>query len=155
MRYRQAGLTTVEFAIVGSLLFVLLFGIIEFGRAMYIYNALTEGTRRAARLAAVCPVGDNKAAQAAIFAESGSSLIAPNLSTGNVSIAYLNDAGAVITNTTANYLLIRYVRVQITGYSVALNIPFINPTLIVPPLTATLPRESLGYFPTSNSFPPC
>ncbi len=62
MRCQQTGLATVEFAIVGLLLFVVIFGVIEFGRALFVVNTLTDGTRRAARLAVVCPVGDPKPA---------------------------------------------------------------------------------------------
>ena len=48
-RRRQSGLTTVEFAIIGSLAFILVFGVIEIARALFVLNALTEATRRGAR----------------------------------------------------------------------------------------------------------
>ena len=64
-RARQTGTTTVEFAIIASVMFMILFGVIEFGRVMFTANALAESTRRGARLAAVCPVGDPLPAQAA------------------------------------------------------------------------------------------
>ena len=51
---RQRGLTTVEFSIVALLLFVVLFGVFEVARMMWVFNALDEVTRRGARMAAVC-----------------------------------------------------------------------------------------------------
>ena len=62
-RMRQRGTTTVEFAIVGTVLMVVVFAVIEFGRALFVINMLTEATRRGARMAAVCPVSDPKPVQ--------------------------------------------------------------------------------------------
>lgn len=155
MRHLQRGVTTVEFAIVGAVLMVLLFGVLEFGRTMFTFNALTEGTRRGARLAAVCPVGDPRPAQAAIFSEDGASLIAPDLSVGNVSVTYLNNNGTVLADPVGSYDSIRYVRVQIANYTQSLFIPFVNPTLNLPSFVATLPIESLGYSPTLQAFVAC
>ena len=53
---RQSGLVTVEFALIGAFFFLILFSIIEFGRLLFTWNTLDEVTRRAARLAAVCPI---------------------------------------------------------------------------------------------------
>ena len=60
---QQRGATTVEFAIIGVAMLLVLFGVIEVGRAMFVMNALGEATRRAARMAAVCPLNDTAAAQ--------------------------------------------------------------------------------------------
>jgi Flp pilus assembly protein TadG len=155
MRKRQLGVTTVEFAIVGALLFVLLFGVIEFGRALFVANALAEGARRGARVAAVCPVGDPRPGQVAIFADDGASLIAPDLSTANVAVSYLDAAGAPIADTATNYAAIRYVQVRIVDYTQQMLIPFIMPSFLMPSFTATLPIESLGYSPTQQAFLPC
>ncbi len=51
----QRGAAMVEFALIALLFFIILFGIIEFGRAFFTYNTLVEATRRGARVAAVCP----------------------------------------------------------------------------------------------------
>jgi Flp pilus assembly protein TadG len=156
MRRQQLGVTTVEFAIVGSVLFIVLFSVIEFGRALYVSNALVESTRRGARVAAVCPVGDPRAAQVAIIADgNGVSRIAPDLTTSHVVVSYLDQNGATLANPGATYTAIRYVRVRIVGYQMRLMIPFIRPTLLLPQFNATLPRESLGYSPTLQAFPAC
>ncbi|MET0656801.1 MAG: TadE/TadG family type IV pilus assembly protein [Steroidobacteraceae bacterium] len=155
MNSRQQGITTVEFAIVGALLMTVVFGAIEFGRALFVANALVEGTRRGARVAAVCPINDPLAVQAAILANNGSSLIAPNLTTGNVAVSYLNAAGAPIANPAANFTAIQYVQVRIVNYTQQLLIPFVPASITMPSFAATLPVESLGYAPTAQAFPPC
>ena len=67
MRKGQAGITTVEFAIVALLVFTMVFGVIEIGRGYYIYTLLDDVARRGARLAAVCPVNDPAIPQMAIY----------------------------------------------------------------------------------------
>lgn len=48
VRTKQGGVAAIEFALIAVIFFTLLFGIIEFARAMYIFNTLQEVTRRAA-----------------------------------------------------------------------------------------------------------
>lgn len=50
---KQRGATAVEFGIIAMVLFLLFFGIIEFGRFFYLYNTVQEVTRCAAREGAV------------------------------------------------------------------------------------------------------
>ncbi len=145
VRPGMRGTTTVEFAIVGLLFFVVLFAVIEFGRAMFVMNTLAEGTRRGARLAVVCPVGDPKPASAAVFdnAGNGSALVA-GLTTANIQVQYLDANAAVIANPAVNFTQIRYVRVSVVGFTLPLVIPTIMPTLDMTGFSTTLPRESLG-----------
>ena len=49
----QKGQALVELALILPLLFLLVFGIIEFGRALYIKNAISNAAREGARRAAV------------------------------------------------------------------------------------------------------
>lgn len=156
MRSRQRGVTTVEFAIIAAVFLMVLFGIIEFGRALFVANALAESTRRGARTAAVCPVGDPGPARVAIMADADDrSLIASDLTTGNVVVSYLDQAGAPLANPAGNFTAIRYVRVRIVGFTQQLLIPFVMPEFLMPQFTATLPIESLGYSPTQQAFLPC
>jgi Flp pilus assembly protein TadG len=156
IRAKQKGATTVEFAIVASVMLMILFGVIEFGRVMFVGNALAESTRRGARLAAVCPVGDPMPAQAAILAGAdGVSLIDADLTVANVSIAYLDVNGAPVANPAVNLAAIRYVRTSIVDYQQQMLIPFIMPSFLMPSFAATLPAERLGYGPTPQAFVPC
>lgn len=156
MRNHQRGITTVEFAIVGAVLLVVMFGVLEFGRALFVANALVESTRRGARTAAICPVGSARPAQVAIIANAeGNSLIAPDLTTANVVVSYLDQNGAVLANPAATFTSIQYVQVRIVGYQLQMMIPFVMPELLLPEFAATLPRESLGYSPTLQAFVAC
>lgn len=147
---KQQGTTTVEFAIIGVLVMIVLFGIIEFGRLLFTWNTLTEATRRGARVAVVCPVGHSAPQNIAVFNAanvSGNSPVLPGLSPANVNVAYLDQNGAVIPDPQNNYLLIRYVRVSINNYTHNLLIPFLEQILSAPAFETILPRESLGVVP--------
>jgi hypothetical protein len=150
-RSSQAGLTTVEFAIIGVVFFITLFGAIEFGRALFVVNTLTEATERGARMAVVCPLGSSAPASAAVFGNGGSSsTVIYGLTTGNVVIEYLDSNGAVLADPAGSYGSIRYVRARIAGFSLPLLIPLIAPTLTPEGFQTTLPRESLGITPTAT-----
>lgn len=158
---RQHGLTTVEFAIVGTVFFVILFGVIEVGRALFVWNAIAEATRRGARVAAVCPPNHGGVARATVFSNNpgdvADSPILYNLTTANVTVTYLEaqdtDADGVDDTlaVTGGAFPIDYVQVEITGYQHTLLIPLLTRTITVPPFITTLPAESLGWNPDTNS----
>ena len=60
-RNDQRGAAAVEFALIASLLFVVLFGIIEFGRLFSELEVLNSAAREGARVAAVRGTGDEVA----------------------------------------------------------------------------------------------
>jgi Flp pilus assembly protein TadG len=154
-RRSQRGLTMVEFSIISGLLFMVLFGIIEFGRALFVVNTLTEATRRGARMAAVCAIGDPTPASVAVFDNgTGNSAVVYGLTTSNVEIDYLDASGAVIADPSTNFGSIAYVRAQIVNFQLPLIIPFIMPTLQLSGFSTTLPRESLGVLP-DGTIQPC
>lgn len=140
---RQSGLATVEFAMVGSLFFLLLFAIIEIGRLLYTWNTLAEVTRRGARVAAVCPKDDPAVAHIAIFSSAGGSDTSPilnGLGVANININYFAGDGVTLGDQTTT----QYVQVSITGFPHSLLIPGLPLTVTAPPFTTTLRRESLG-----------
>jgi len=146
MRTRQSGTTTIEFAIIGSLLFMVIIGIVEIGRALFVWNTVAEVTRRGARVAAVCPPNHAGVARTAIFDDpggSGDSPVLNNLSVANIQVDYL-DANGV---NTGGAFPIDYVRVSVVNYQHTLLIPLLPVTLNVPAFATTLPAESLGYIP--------
>jgi len=130
---KMRGLVTVEFAIVGAVLMMVIFGCIEFGRATYSFAALNEGTRRAARLAAVCPINDPVILPAVNF------LGVSGLSTSNVQYLDANGASLGATPTSSD---VYYVQVNVFT-SLPLAIPFLS-AVLSPSFTVTLPAESLG-----------
>jgi hypothetical protein len=125
----------VEFAIVGGALMMVIFGCLEFGRATYSLAALNEGTRRAARLAAVCPINDPVIVPAVNF------MGVSGFSASNVTLNYLDANGASLGAGPAASS-VYYVRVSVAG-AIPLAIPFLSETLS-PTYTVTLPAESLG-----------
>jgi len=54
-RMKQKGQALVEFALILPILVLLVFGMVEFGRAMYIKNMLNNAARAGARTAVVTP----------------------------------------------------------------------------------------------------
>ena len=141
---KMRGVAMVEFAIVASVLMTLLFACLEFGRVTYTFSALNEGTRRAARLAAVCPINDPKIAAAVNF------MGAYGFNASNVSVNYLDSDGAALSGTPV-LVSVYYVQVSVVGYTMPLAIPFVSPTLTSPSFTVTLPAESLGVSNTGSA----
>lgn len=161
----QHGVAAVEFAIIAMILFVLLFGILEFGRLFYVFNSVQEVTRRAAREAVVRwavddDVEENEIKRLALFGESTHLPAGVEITNNNISIDYLNGSGErldsssypdsardniteCLKETPTN--CIAFVRVSITGatYSPMVGLfPFL--AIPIPDSTVTMPAESMG-----------
>ena len=147
----------VEFAIVGAIAIMMIFAVLEIARAIFVANALTEATRRGARMAAVCPINDPAIAQVATFNAPGAGNTSPivnQLDTTDFVLEYLDRGGALIGDPVGNFNLIRYIQVRVVDFEHELLIPFANVTFTMPEFTTTLPRESLGV-PRSGVITPC
>lgn len=145
----QEGGHTVEFAIVGAMFFILLFGAIEFGRLMFVWNTLDEVSRKSARVAAVCPVNHSAIRRVGMFdaaVSSGASPVLPGLNEANIRIDYLDLSGSAVDPAT-NYLDIAFVRSEVTAVRHRLIIPFFFQEFDLPSFITVLPRESLGVSP--------
>jgi Flp pilus assembly protein TadG len=103
----QRGAATVEFAILAIVFFMVLLGIMEFGRLMYVWNTTQEVTRRAAREAVV---RDFTSQTGAIKRES----IFQGGTSGTVNLP----AGVEITNATVRLV---YLTVDAGGNRVAIT----------------------------------
>ncbi len=136
--HRQQGLAAVEFALVASLLFTLLFGVIEMGRLLWTWNAAVEATRHGARLAAVCDQNDSRIKAAMVQR-------LPALSAGNIVITYLNPPAADNTCTAADC---KAVRVSLRGLAHQTLIPFVPLNLALPAFDTTQRKEFMNS--TSN-----
>lgn len=153
---RQDGIATVEFAIIGLLVMVVLFGVLETGRLLFVVNTLTEATRRGARVATVCQVNDPGISEVTIFNASGggaTSSLLSGLTTADINVEYLNQAGGQVNDLVADYGLIEFVRVRIQGFQHRLIIPLFAGIITLQDFSTTLPRESLGVWP--QGFSPC
>ncbi|NPT44108.1 pilus assembly protein [Paraburkholderia sp. 1N] len=131
----QCGAAAVEFALVAGILCTLLIGICEMGRVLFYWNTASEAVRLGARTAAVCD------ADAAVIKTRITGLL-PLLAASNVSVTY-TPSGCDSDPTTARNTC-ALVTVSVTNVSVKTMIPFVPLTLTMPPLTTTLPRESLA-----------
>lgn len=155
------GVTTVEFAIISILFFILLFGILEFGRLFYVFNTVQEVTRRAAREAVVswAPDNENSIKRLALF---GSNALpaGAEITLDKIDIQYLNKAGGTVSKgsvpngATDNIekclagspYCIAYVKVSITDVTYAPMVslfPFL--AVPIPASTVIMPAESMGY----------
>ncbi len=103
-KHKQKGAETVEFAMIALLFFAVLFAIIEFSRALFVWNALTEATREARGWRLFVPIKalfQSKLPFLMIIAGSlGTSPIIGGLTPAMVSVRYLNLAGTVETDQT-------------------------------------------------------
>lgn len=60
LRHCDSGSTAVEFAFVGMLLIVGSVTIVDFGRAFWLYNKLSNALERTARMNLIQPIGDDQ-----------------------------------------------------------------------------------------------
>jgi hypothetical protein len=168
---RQCGAAMVEFAIIGALFFMVLFGIIEMGRAFFVHNALQEAVRRGARVAAVCPVtaaGIRFVKHVTIY-KTPDSTDTPllGLAENNIRVSYYgSDMTLLATDTDPStypasvsddeYDDIAFVQVSLApqnstdAFKHTWIIPFFYRTFSVAPMTTVLPSESLGRISGAN-----
>ncbi|SEF39140.1 TadE/TadG family type IV pilus assembly protein [Nitrosomonas ureae] len=128
-QFSQRGVAAVEFAIIAVILFTLLFGIMEFGRVLFMMNATTEATRLGARLAVVCDQNDTVITTKMVN-------LAGFLNPGNINVTYSPGGCDPIS--------CRYVTVSVTGLTVQSLVPLIPINFQMPGFSTTLPRESMS-----------
>lgn len=147
-RQRMRGVYVVEFAIVGLLLFILLFGVLEMGRLLFTVNTLNESVRRGARLAVVCNIQDPVILRKAVFADTNStvSTLIGNLDTTDLVLRYFDQNGVEIADPSPSggFSQIRFVQVSIERFPFHLMIPVLGGDILLQPFRSVLPRESLG-----------
>jgi len=139
----ERGSTLVEFAIGATVFLTAMFAVLEFGRALWTHNALTDAARRGARYATMHASADISSVQNVVVygnpAGSGSAML-PNLTTGNVSVNY---SGTYQINKGT-------VTVSITNYKFQFVIPIVGTTITMPNYSTTLTAESVGLVPANK-----
>jgi hypothetical protein len=93
-RYAQAGSVAIEFSLIAIWFFMLIFGIMEIARLMYMYNTLAEVTRSAAKAASNIDFHNtaalNSARKRAIFGSpSGELVVGKPITIQNIRIDYM------------------------------------------------------------------
>lgn len=153
----ERGSTVVEMAMAAGVFFMLIFGIIEFGRLLYTHNALTDAARRGARYAVLHNEDDPCVASVVVYGEThinpntcaptGAPLI-NGLTEANVSVTYQGadlDGDPASPNPWGTNL--GTATVTIENYTFDLSIPFVSRTLNMPTYSTTLTSESAGEEP--------
>jgi Flp pilus assembly protein TadG len=148
-RQNERGTTVAEFAVVALLFFVIIFGIIEFGRLLYTHNALTDATRRGARFASLNTKDDREkvrdhvvyGSQAALpgFNRATATPIINGLTTTMVQVDYVGETATIGYGTNLGTAT-----VKIDGYQFDLLIPVVGRQLTLPAYSTTLTAESAG-----------
>lgn len=140
-RKNERGSTLVEFAIGVTVFVTAMFAVLEFGRALWVHNALSDAARRGARYATLNSAGDIAEVKNVVVygnPEGTGQPMLNNLSTANVEVTYnsfgLNDGT---------------VSVSITDYKFQFVIPIVGTTITMPDYTTTLTGESAGFVPAN------
>ena len=129
----QRGVAAVEFALVASIFFTMLLGVVEMGRLLWTWNAATEATRLGARVAIVC---DPNTSEAMIEAHMRTRL--PTLTASNVVVTYMNPP---LADNTCDSGTCKAVNVKLVGYTHDTIIPFVPLSLTLPPFSTTQRKE--------------
>ena len=137
----QRGSTLVEFAIGVTVFLTAMFGVLEFGRALWTHNALTDAARQGARYATIHSQADiNSVKNVVVYGDpaGGTQPVVNNLTTSNVVVTYSSfglNAGTV--------------SVSITNYKFQFVIPIVGTTINMPAYKTTLTGESVGLKPAN------
>ena len=135
----ERGSTLVEFAIALTVFLTAMFAVVEFGRALWVHNALADAARRGARYATLHAASDVASVKNVVVygdPAGGSQPLVPNLTTGNVTVNYSQfglNKGTV--------------SVSVTNYQFQFVIPIVGTTITMPNYTTTLTGESVGFIP--------
>ncbi len=137
----ERGSTLLEFAIGATVFLSVMFAVLEFGRALWVHNALTDAARRGARYAVIHAATDaDSVKNVVVYGDpnpaNGTQPVVNNLTTDNVIVTYSNfglEAGTV--------------SVSITNYQFQFVVPLIGTTIQMPAYTTTLTGESVGLVP--------
>jgi len=156
-RYER-GASLLELAIVASIFFTSLFGVLEFGRLLWIHNTLRDAARRGARYAVVrkndaagiaavknmVVYGDPNANPATAIP------VAAGLTTSNVQVDYVNFNGIQLSARAS---------VNIINYQFKFAVPLVGTTINMPAYRTSQTGESAGYvpcdIPNATPYAPC
>jgi Flp pilus assembly protein TadG len=157
-RRSERGTTLLDFAIAGTVMFTLLFGVIEFGRLFWTHSALKDAARRGTRYAIVRKndsAGILAVQKMVVYGDpnanpSTATPVVPGLTTGNVTVEYQNYNGVLLSATA---------KVSITNYQFNFAVPIFGGSVTMPAYKTSLPGESAGFvpcdFPNATPYAPC
>jgi hypothetical protein len=138
----ERGSTLVEYSIAALVFLTSMFAVMEFGRALWVHNALSDATRRGARYAVLNSAGNiAQVKNVVVYGDpaGGTKSIVPNLSTNDVTVTY--SSMAVNTGSAT---------VSINSYQFQFVIPIVGTTINMPKYTTSLTGESAGFIPVNK-----
>ena len=141
-KQNEKGSTLVEFSIGATVFIMAIFAVLEFGRALWAHNALTDAARRGARYAALHRSNSGEDANIknlVVYGNiaGGDKPLVPGLSTANVTVSRTSDFS--VNQGTAT--------VSITGYEFQFVLPMLPKKIAMPSYSTTLTGESAGLVP--------
>lgn len=137
----ERGSTLVEFSIGVTVFATVMFAVLEFGRLLWVHNALTDAARRGARYAVLHSQSDSAAVKNIVVygneAGTGNPML-QNLSPDKVNVDYnnfgLNDGT---------------VTVSIDEYQFQFVLPLLPTSVTMPSYSTTLTGECAGFIPNN------
>ena len=137
-RESERGTSLLEFAIAATVFLTVLFAIVEFGRVLWVHNALTDAARRGARYAVLHKATDiEDVKKIVVYGDLTSTTpLLENLTTDNVTVSYNSfnlDSGTA--------------SVSVHDYQFQLILPLLVSSISMPNYTTTLTGESVGLIP--------
>lgn len=135
---RERGSSLLEFAIAATVFLTVLFAVVEFGRALWVHNALSDAARRGARYAVLHKATDiDDVKKIVVYGDlTETTPLLENLSTDNVTVTYdsFNLDGGTVS-------------VSVHDYDFQLILPLLVSSIHMPNYTTTLTGESAGLIP--------
>jgi Flp pilus assembly protein TadG len=137
-RKTERGASLLEFAIAATVFLTVLFAVVEFGRALWVHNALTDAARRGARYAVMHKATDiEDVKKIVVYGDlTGTTPLLENLTTDNVTVTYNSfnlDSGTA--------------SVSVHDYQFQPILPLTFGPITMPNYTTTLTGESVGLIP--------
>ena len=137
-RKGERGASLVEFSIAATVFLLAMFAVLEFGRALWVHNALTDAARRGARYAVLhdsSSASDDKIKNVVVYGDpaGGTNPVVDNLAPANITVSrsgYGLDTGTV--------------SVGITAYQFQFVLPIGVASMQMPNYTTTLMAECAG-----------
>jgi Flp pilus assembly protein TadG len=134
----EEGASLLEFAIAATVFLTVLFAVVEFGRALWVHNALSDAARRGARYAVLHKATDiDDVKKIVVYGDlTETTPMLENFSTANVDVVYndfILDGGTV--------------SVSVHDYDFQLILPLLVSSIRMPSYSTTLTGESVGLIP--------
>ena len=138
----ERGATLVQFAIALTVFLTAMFAVMEFGRALWVHNALSDAARRGARYAVLHSAGSiDNVKNVVVYGDEagGTQPVVPNLTVDQVTVTYSDFA---VNHGTAT--------VSIQNYQFQFVLPFLGTSITMPNYSTTLIGESIGLVPPNK-----